>query len=87
MTKKKPIIVTLIKGRHKTQPWTFTMDAPGPGPKDTVQERYARKDSARRGALRKLNAQRSPVTRDWYMNIGKTGNVRWIEFIVKTSKK
>ena len=51
-----PIYVYLKKGRHKTQPWTFIIDEPGVGPVSTKRERYARKFTAKRGALRMLGA-------------------------------
>ena len=58
MSKKKttPIKVTLKKGKHKTQPWTFAIDDIGPGPKVSVRERYATSKTAWKGALRKLKA-------------------------------
>lgn len=56
MSKKTltPILVILKKGKHKTQPWTYTIDKPGGGPAVTVKERYAARRSAYRGALRHL---------------------------------
>ncbi|HRT53091.1 MAG TPA: hypothetical protein P5291_03355, partial [Flavobacteriales bacterium] len=51
-----PIKVTLKKGKHKTQPWTFAIDDIGPGPKVSVRERYATMKTAWKGALRKLKA-------------------------------
>jgi hypothetical protein len=56
MSKKSltPILVILKKGKHKTQPWTYTIDKPGGGPAVTVKERYAARRSAYRGALRHL---------------------------------
>ncbi len=58
----KPVYVYLKKGRHKTQPWTFTIDEPGVGPVTTKRERYARKFTAKRGALRMLKNVTRPVT-------------------------
>lgn len=57
MAKKKPVVVTITKGKHKTQPYTFSIDDVGPGPKVTVRERYTRVSSCKTGALRKLKAQ------------------------------
>ena len=54
MSNLKPIIVTLKQGRHKTQPWTFTIDRPGPQKGETKRERYVSMWSATRGAARKL---------------------------------
>lgn len=50
----KPIHIYLKKGRHKTQPWTFIIDNPGPKSKQTKQERYVKQWSAYRGAVRQL---------------------------------
>lgn len=58
----KPVYVYLKKGRHRTQPWTFTIDEPGVGPVTTKRERYARKFTAKRGALRMLKNVTQPVT-------------------------
>lgn len=55
MSKKKPVVVTINKTRHKTQPYTFVVDD-GRGPDLTVRERYTRSNGAKRGALRALNA-------------------------------
>ena len=52
MSNLKPIIVTLKEGRHKTQPWTFTIDRPGPQKGETKRERYVSMWSAKRGAAR-----------------------------------
>jgi len=38
----KSIYIYIKKGRHKTQPWTFTIDKPGPKAKQTKQERYVK---------------------------------------------
>lgn len=57
MNRKKPVLVTITKTRHKSQPWTFVYDEPGNGPLSTVRGRYADKKGAVRGALRKLKAQ------------------------------
>jgi hypothetical protein len=65
MSKLKPIYVTLKQGRHKTQPWTFTIDRPGPQNKETKRERYATMWSAWRGARRVLGAVRLFASDDW----------------------
>ena len=65
MSKKKtPIVVTLKRGKHKTQPWMFYIDDAGPGPKVTVKERYAKPRNAWRGALRKLGAWKGTTAGD-----------------------
>jgi hypothetical protein len=56
-----PIVVTIKEGRHATQPWTFTVNRPGPQAKETKSERYARLFTAKRGALRMLGAWVSMV--------------------------
>lgn len=56
MSKLKGLTVTLKKGKHKTQPWTYTIDEVGPGPNSKATARFASKYSAWRSALRKLNA-------------------------------
>ena len=53
MSKKKPVVVTIKKTRHKTQPYTFVVDD-GRGPDLTVRERYTRSNGAQRGAVRML---------------------------------
>lgn len=52
--KKTPITVTITEGKHATQPWTFSIDDVGPGPKITVRERYTRPHSCKLGAVRKI---------------------------------
>jgi hypothetical protein len=55
MSKLKPIYVTLKEGRHKTQPWSFVIDRPGPQKGETKRERYVSMWSAKRGAAYKLS--------------------------------
>lgn len=50
------ILVTITRSKHPTQPWTFSIDKPGPQGKETKRERYTRKATAKRGALRQLGA-------------------------------
>lgn len=54
MAKNKTIVITIIETRHKTRPWTYTINKPGTGPMETKQERYSRIWTAKRGALRQL---------------------------------
>jgi hypothetical protein len=56
MSKLKPITVLLKEGKHKTQPWSFTIDRPGPAYDETKKERYVTMRSAKRGAARVLAA-------------------------------
>ena len=58
----QPIVVTLKEGRHATQPWTFTINRPGPQAKETKSERYVSLFSAKRGAKRMLKGDTRPVT-------------------------
>ena len=78
----KPVYVYLKKGRHRTQPWTFIIDEPGVGPVSTKRERYARKFTAKRGALRMLGAVQFGTTlsgRPMWIVRGK--NVRPVTFV------
>lgn len=84
MSKKKPITVTLTKGRHKTQPWTFSIDDIGPGPQVTVKERYTRKSTAKLDALGKLGIPNFYPKGCGYLH-EKTG--RPIVFVTKPSTK
>jgi hypothetical protein len=83
MSKQTPkaVHVYLKKGKHKSQPWTFLIDLPGGAPMETKRTRYARKDSAQRGALRMLGAVTSGGTpgTEW----GYTGGFKWF---YKTTK-
>lgn len=79
--KKKPIIVTITKGRHKTQPWTFSIDRPGKNPQTKNSERYSAYRSAWRGALRMLGAHKS-LRGGWYVEDKRGFTIR-IEFVKK----
>ena len=73
----KPVIVTLKKGRHKSQPWTFVINGPGNAPNTTNDERYADRRGAKRGALRFLDARTWPSLisgREWFFN----GSYKWV---------
>jgi hypothetical protein len=63
---KQPIIVTITRTRRKAedQPWTVTIAEPRKQPY-TLKGRYARKDSAKRGAVRHLNAWKGPSGTHW----------------------
>lgn len=56
MSKNASVKIKATKGKHKKQPWTYTIDAPGRGPDETVRERFANRRNALRSALRKLGA-------------------------------
>ena len=56
-SKKAPIIVTIKKTKHATQPWAVTINEPGKGPDTKIAGRYTRPDTAKIGARRKLRAK------------------------------
>jgi len=57
--KKKAFNVIIYRTKHKSQPWRVDMDDPGGGPIVSLQERYVSAWSAKRGALRKIDATTS----------------------------
>lgn len=82
----KSVIVTIQKTKRKSQPYLFTVDKPGPAGKETKKEYYARPFTAKRGALRQLQAftrhdTKDPWTRYWCCSI--KGKVYPIEFKTK----
>jgi hypothetical protein len=85
MSNLKPIYVTLKEGRHKTQPWMFTIDRPGPQKGETKRERYVSMWSAKRGALRVLQVEEKGVTPCSSYTI--KGKVRPVKFIVQRLKR
>lgn len=54
MSKTAELLIIINKGRHKTQPYTITINEPGNAPEDTKRERYATWKTAARGGLRKV---------------------------------
>lgn len=72
----KPIIITIKKGKHKTQPYTFDIDRTGPAKGETKKERYTTPFSAKRGALRMLGANfrdeviKGKPVKQWYSDQG-----------------
>ena len=52
--KPKTIRVIIYRTKHKSQPYRVDIDGVGPGPMQTLRERYARPYTAKRGALRHL---------------------------------
>jgi hypothetical protein len=83
MSKLKPIYVTLKETRHKTQPWTFTIDRPGPQKGETKQERYVSMWSAWRGACRVLGLQPEVVSAMQGVYVIEKMKGRYIERPVK----
>lgn len=85
--KKAPITILVKRGKHRTQPFTIRVDEPGNAPLLTIAERYADRDGARRGALRKLarmgKLDKQPVNRDGSPKYGYCWNGRPVQFIFK----
>lgn len=77
--KQAPVVVTITKTKHEKQPFTAQIDKPGRAEPYDLDQRYADRDTVRRGALRNLKAQRSPVTGEWFTT-ERSGKVTWIEF-------
>ena len=85
-----PIVVTIKEGRHATQPWTFTVNRPGPQNKETKSERYARLYTAKRGALRMVNASPFGTTlggSKFYAVPGPNGKIIPVTFYIIRRKK
>jgi DNA polymerase IIIc chi subunit len=84
-----PIVVTIKEGRHATQPWTFTVNRPGPQSKETKSERYARLFTAKRGALRVIDAWKTYIDRGWGYEAKHNGKFVPVTFYIirrKTTK-
>ena len=58
---KAPIVVTIKRGKHATQPFTVTIDPAGRAEPYKMRQRYADRKGAKRGALRQLKANRSDI--------------------------
>ena len=59
MSKKKaaaPYVIHIWKTKHKSQPYTVTIDPPGRAEPYKMKQRYSEPKAARRGALRALKA-------------------------------
>lgn len=86
MSKKKPIEVEIIprrttkKGKPVLQ-YTYAIDKPGPGAKDTKGEWYFSASNARRAAAAELGAQFSHGTGMWW------AGERQVVFSTKPAKK
>jgi hypothetical protein len=89
MSTLKPIYVHLKEGKHKTQPWTFTIDRPGPQSKETKLERYVTMTTAWRGARRKLGAFEYGTNlkgETFYVVAEKGGKLRPVKRIIDKRK-
>lgn len=58
---KAPVVVTIKRGKHATQPFTVTIDPAGRAEPYRMSQRYAYRKGAKRGALRQLKANRSDI--------------------------
>lgn len=79
-SKKKPVVVTITKSRHKTQPFSVTIDKPGSSEPYTMKERYTRRSTARLGALRNLSAMTqlgTPINGGMHK---RTAGIVWFAF-------
>lgn len=84
MSKKVVVTITETKRAKEDQPWKVRIEKPRAEPIE-LPRRYSRLDAARRGAIRNLKAQRSPVTGEWFVPY-KSGAISWIEFVIKRRK-
>jgi hypothetical protein len=84
MSKKKPITIYLTMHKDGKR-CAFEVDMPGPAKgqtktKDGKVKYYARRDSARRGALRQIRAKQNFVFGTWEADAGRFG-VRRVVFV------
>lgn len=79
---KKPILVEIKEGNYKgLERWSYAIDKPGKGSKETKLQRYASASNARRAAASELNAHYDPALKQW-----RTFN-REVVFTVTNKKK
>lgn len=76
---RTPVIVTVKKGKHATQPYTVTIDPPGKAEPYKMRQRYADLKGAKRGALRQLKANKTDIG-TWIAMIN--GYAYTIKFII-----
>lgn len=100
MTKRKPCRVEIKQVTHKDNVgysqtgYIVSIDKPGSAvpyklmdaAKPNKVKRYSTAWSAKRGALRNLKSQTSPVTGEWFYT-EPSDKVVWIEFVFTTSKR
>lgn len=73
MSKTKTITITVKKGRHAEQPYTYTIDQ-GIGAPLALRGRFATRRNAKRSALRKLGVWSGESTwGTWYNRSVKPG--------------
>ncbi len=87
MAQPKGITVFLTREKRKKQQWSYKIDAPGGGTELKSTDRFTRKSSAERSALRQLGAWDSqsnrPVTRNGVPVVTIKGKDRYITFILR----
>lgn len=85
MTKRTNILyINVRKGKHKVQPWTWSIDKHGTNDIVTKgQERYVTKKSAIRGALRSLNLWDGRTTGPWNTVLGRKNYVVYTQIVTK----
>jgi hypothetical protein len=89
MSTLKPIYVHLKEGKHKTQPWTFTIDRPGAPEGETKRQRYVTMTTAWRGARRMLGAFEYGTNlkgKTFYVVAEKGGKLRPVKRIIDKRK-
>ena len=91
MTKKKPIIVTIKEVKRKSKRlYQVTIDLPGNNPDDSPREYYASVFSAKRGAIRRLDARRvfdEDMNRTGFWACTVKGSMRFLDFVIIHKKK
>ena len=85
MTKRTNILyINVRKGKHKVQPWTWSIDKRGTNDIVTKgHERYVTKKSAIRGALRSLNLWDGRTTGPWNTVLGRKNYVVYTQIVTK----
>jgi hypothetical protein len=89
MSRITPITVHLKEGKHKTQPWTFTIDRPGAAEGETKRQRYVTMTTAWRGARRMLRAMVYGTNlkgETFYVVAEKGGRIRPVKRLIDKRK-
>lgn len=84
MSKRNILYINVRKGKHKSQPWTWSVDKAYTNDIVTAgQERYVTKKSAIRGALRALNLWDGRTTGPWNTVLGRKNYIVHTNIITK----
>lgn len=83
MKRTNYIYIKVKRGKHRTQPWTFEIDMPGPKQSTKVPGRYSCKKAAIRGALRKLDLWNGRTTGTWNTVVGKKNYIVTTQIVSK----